>query len=120
VEEHCARDLEFLSDELPQKVVPEGFFLRHENGSFDWQPKAAELTQRPAFWETMQRCLSKITESNRQYLFDAGDGGHPEQRNLRPFFHQGKQRLGHAYRAQMAVREGLGMSWFAPDDSRKL
>jgi RNA polymerase sigma-70 factor, ECF subfamily len=59
--ETCFTDLEFLSDELSHKFVPQGFW-NHEFGPLEWKPEAEVVMHRTEFWETFRDCLAKLPQ----------------------------------------------------------
>jgi RNA polymerase sigma-70 factor (ECF subfamily) len=111
-------DLEFLSDELAEKFVPQGFW-RHESGPLDWHPDAAEAIQKTEFWETMQRCLAQLPAKIAN-VFSMREMEDIPSKEICALLSISESNLWvMLHRARMALRQCLELNWPAPGESGK-
>ena len=54
-------DMEFLSDEFPEKFMSIGLW-NHDLGTHEWKPEPDAVMHRAEFWQAMGDCLSKLPE----------------------------------------------------------
>lgn len=103
-------DLEFLSDELPQKF--EDGFWNHDLGPREWRPESDEVMHKGEFWQTMQSCLGKLPErvGNVFMLREMEDVSGKEICKMLGISESNLWVMLH--RARMALRECLEMNWF--------
>lgn len=111
-------DLEFLSDELSEKFVPQGFW-QHEIGPADWHLDASEVMEQGEFWQTMQRCLAKLP-ARIANVFSMREMEDISSKEICALLSISESNLWvMLHRARMALRECLEMNWFVPGDIRK-
>jgi RNA polymerase sigma-70 factor (TIGR02943 family) len=112
-------DLEFLSDELSEKFVPQGFW-RHEIGPADWHSDASEVMEQSEFWQTMQRCLAKLP-ARIANVFSMREMEDIPSKEICALLSISESNLWvMLHRARMALRECLELNWFAPGEPGKL
>ncbi|MGA2051834.1 MAG: sigma-70 family RNA polymerase sigma factor [Opitutales bacterium] len=103
-------DLEFLSDECPDRF--EDNYWIHERGPQEWHPQAASTSGREEFWQTFRDCLLKLPPRVADvFMFrEMDEQDTPEicralgitPANLWVMLH----------RARLALRQCLGANWF--------
>ena len=104
-------DLEFLSNECPEKFVPEGYWV-HMNGPKEWKPEADEVMHRDEFWKTMRDCLGKLPERVAT-VFMMREMDELESKEICATLLISESNLWvMLHRARMALRECLATNWF--------
>jgi len=111
-------DLEFLSDEMSHKFVPQGFW-NHEYGPAEWKSEPEVVMHRTEFWQTFRQCLDKLPPrvADVFMLREMEEQDTPQicaslqisQSNLWVMLH----------RARMALRECLEINWYGEPATRK-
>jgi RNA polymerase sigma-70 factor, ECF subfamily len=104
-------DMEFLSDEFSEKLVPIGFW-NHDLGPHEWKPEPDEVSHRGEFWQVMRDCLSKLPEKIRDVFMMREMDGVPGRKICAILSITDSNLWVMLHRARMGLRECLEMNWF--------
>jgi RNA polymerase sigma-70 factor (ECF subfamily) len=104
-------DMEFLSDEFPEKFVPIGFW-NHDLGPHEWKPQPDEVMHRAEFWQVIRDYISKLPEKIRA-VFTMREMDDVSSKEVCAILSNNDSNLWvMLHRARMALRECLEINWF--------
>lgn len=104
-------DMEFLSDEFPEKFLPTGYW-NLSLAPHEWKPDSDEVMHRTEFWQVMHGCLSKLPEKIRA-VFTMREMDEVPSKEVCAILSIIDSNLWvMLHRARMALRECLEINWF--------
>jgi RNA polymerase sigma-70 factor, ECF subfamily len=105
-------DLEFFSDEHPDRFDRESYWI-HEQGPIDWQPEGEQAMKRAEFWQALRTCLDKLPPRVAQ-VFMMREMDDVPSKDVCEILNISEANLWvMLHRARMALREDLEVNYFA-------
>lgn len=103
-------DMEFLSDEYPQKFIGDSW--DHALGPKNWGREADEVTHKEEFWQTIRDCLAKLPDRVAA-VFTLREMEDVPSREICQMLSISESNLWvMLHRARMGLRECLETNWF--------